>query len=153
MQLMPCDVTDVVVVTGASSGIGHACTLHLAKAGCTVFAGYRQPEDGDKLRGMESGRVIPIRLDISEEADLDALTDRLDTHLDKSPGNCRLAGLVNNAGIGMVAPMAFAPLDDLRRILEINVIGQVAMIQRLIVQLRAHEGRVVNISSVSGRVR
>lgn len=148
---MPPASTDVIVVTGASSGIGHACATHLADHGATILAGYRAEEDGRRLGQHPSGRVVPVRLDITSPDDVRRIADHVAEHLAANPDN-RLAGLVNNAGIGMLAPMAFTPLDDLRRILEVNVIGQVAMIQSLIEPLAASRGRVVNMSSISGRV-
>ena len=63
-----------------------------------------------------------------------------------------LEGLVNNAGIAVVGPLEFLPLDELRRQLEVNTVGQVAVIQACLPALRANRGRMVNVSSISGRV-
>jgi NAD(P)-dependent dehydrogenase (short-subunit alcohol dehydrogenase family) len=81
-----------------------------------------------------------VRLDVTSQADIDALAlDRLD-------------GLVNNAGIAITAPLEFLPLDELRRQLEVNVIAQLAVTQACMPALRAAKGRIVNVSSISGRV-
>jgi NAD(P)-dependent dehydrogenase (short-subunit alcohol dehydrogenase family) len=63
-----------------------------------------------------------------------------------------LTGLVNNAGIAISAPVEFVPLDELRKQLEVNLIGQIAVTQALLPQLRAERGRIVNMSSIGGRV-
>ncbi len=67
-------------------------------------------------------------------------------------GPAGLDGLVNNAGIVVPGPLEFLPLDELRRQLEINVVGQVAVTQAFLPQLRAGRGRIVNMGSISGRM-
>jgi NAD(P)-dependent dehydrogenase (short-subunit alcohol dehydrogenase family) len=125
-----------VLVTGASSGIGRATALHLAKLGAHVLAGVRSPEAGEAL----GPSVTPVQLDVTDQADVDALAEH------------RLDGLVNNAGIAITAPLEFLPLDELRRQLEVNVIAQLAVTQACMPALRASSGRIVNVSSISGRV-
>jgi NAD(P)-dependent dehydrogenase (short-subunit alcohol dehydrogenase family) len=125
-----------VLVTGASSGIGRATALLLAQLGATVLAGVRTQEAGEAL----GPSVRPVRLDVTRQADIDALAlDRLD-------------GLVNNAGIAITAPLEFLPLDELRRQLEVNVVAQLAVTQACMPALRATRGRIVNVSSIAGRV-
>jgi len=131
-----------VLVTGAGRGIGRATTLRLAGAGWHVLAGVRRAEDGERLAAEVAGRVEPVQLDITSPDDVAALQDRL-TGLD---------ALVNNAGIVVGGPIEGLPLDDLRRQLEVNVIGQVAVTQAVLPLLRASQGRVVFVSSVSGRI-
>jgi NAD(P)-dependent dehydrogenase (short-subunit alcohol dehydrogenase family) len=122
-----------VLVTGASTGIGRATALLLARLGANVLAGMRTPQP------LGPG-VTPVELDITDPEHRDAL--RLD----------RLDGLVNNAGIATTGPLEFLPVDELRRQLEVNVIAQIAMIQTCMPALRAANGRIVNISSIAGRV-
>jgi NAD(P)-dependent dehydrogenase (short-subunit alcohol dehydrogenase family) len=136
-----------VVVTGASSGIGAACTLALDALGFRVFAGYRDPLDGDRLRARSSPRVVPVRLDVTDPGEIAALA----REVEERAGAAGLHGLVNNAGIAVAAPLEFLPLDELRRQLEVNVVGALAVTQPLLPMLRRARGRVVNIGSVAGR--
>jgi NAD(P)-dependent dehydrogenase (short-subunit alcohol dehydrogenase family) len=132
-----------VLVTGAARGIGQATTLRLAAAGWEVFAGVRRAEDGQTLADTHPGRVTPVILDIVDEAQVGALASSLPARLD---------ALVNNAGIVVGGPIEAIPLAELRRQLEINVVGQAAVTQAVLPRLRASRGRIVFVSSVSGRV-
>lgn len=132
-----------VVITGASTGIGRACALRLDQAGFQVLAGVRRHEDGNALRAEASARLRTPVLDVTQQATIDDLVDEL--------GDRPLAGLVNNAGIAVAGPLEYVPLDAVRRQLEVNVIGPVAMIQALMPGLRAGVGRIVNVGSVGGR--
>jgi NAD(P)-dependent dehydrogenase (short-subunit alcohol dehydrogenase family) len=131
----------VVVVTGASSGIGEASARHLASLGFEVRPGVRKPEDAERLR--EHG-LSPLMLDVTDQRSIDAARAEL--------GEGPLAGLVNNAGIAVSGPLEFLPVEEVRRQLEVNVVGQVAVTQALLPLLRRGRGRIVNISSIGGRV-
>jgi NAD(P)-dependent dehydrogenase (short-subunit alcohol dehydrogenase family) len=134
------------IVTGASTGIGEACTLRLAQAGHRVIAGVRRDEDGQRL-AAEYDSIIPVQLDVADQTHIDAVVGRL-----AELGISQLDGLVNNAGIVIGGPIEFLPLDDWRTQFEVNVLGQVAVTQALIPLLRRRRGRVVFIGSISGRV-
>jgi NAD(P)-dependent dehydrogenase (short-subunit alcohol dehydrogenase family) len=135
-----------VVVTGASSGIGEACARRLAGLGFTVFAGVRKPEDGERL-AREIAGVTPLRIDV---IDADSIAAAAQSVSEQTGG--RLAGLVNNAGVAVPAPIEHQPIDDFRRQIEVNLIGQVAVTQAFLPQLRAARGRIVNVSSIGGKV-
>jgi NAD(P)-dependent dehydrogenase (short-subunit alcohol dehydrogenase family) len=137
-----------VVVTGASTGIGRATALHLDSLGLRVFAGVRREEDGDSLRREASPSLTPLRLDVTD-AEQVAKAARL---VGDAVRDSRLAGIVNNAGIAVAGPVEFVPLDMWRQQLEINVIGVVAMVQAFTPLLRESHGRIVNISSLGGRL-
>src|SRR5215213_8877009 len=132
-----------VLVTGASSGIGEATALHLERIGFRVFAGHRRPEDGERLRERGGEGLEPIRIDVTDEAEIAAAAERIGD---------RLYGLVNNAGIPVPGAVELLPLDDLRRQLEVNVIGAVAVTQAMLPKLRPAKGRILNVTSVGGRV-
>jgi NAD(P)-dependent dehydrogenase (short-subunit alcohol dehydrogenase family) len=132
-----------VLVTGAARGIGRVTSLHLAAAGWDVYAGVRRDADGAALTAASPERVRPVQLDITSAADLAALPERLPDSLD---------AVVNNAGIAVGGPIEGLPLDELRRQFEVNVFGQVAVTQAVLPRLRESRGRVVFISSLSGRV-
>jgi short-subunit dehydrogenase len=136
------------LITGASTGIGEACALELDRRGFRVFAGVRSEAAAESLRAKASSRLTPIMLDITDAASI-ANAAALVT---ESVGNAGLAGLVNNAGIGVSGPLEFLPIEDLRRQFEVNVIGQVAVTQAMLPLLRVARGRIVNIGSISGFV-
>jgi NAD(P)-dependent dehydrogenase (short-subunit alcohol dehydrogenase family) len=135
-----------VVITGASTGIGEACALHLDQLGYRVFAGIRKAADGESLRRRASSRLVPVRLDISDAMEIGEAAGRVIAAL----GEGGLAGLVNNAGIVVGGMLEFLPLDALRHQLEVNVIGQIAVTQAFLPSLRKARGRIVNIGSLSG---
>jgi NAD(P)-dependent dehydrogenase (short-subunit alcohol dehydrogenase family) len=130
-----------VLVTGASSGIGEATVLHLRELGFEAVAGVRRDEDAARLEGMG---LRTVRLDVTDGAQIAAARETL--------GDGPLAGLVNNAGIAVAAPLEFLPLDQLRRQVEVNLIGHVAVTQAFLPALRRAGGRIVNVSSIGGRV-
>lgn len=136
-----------VVITGASTGIGEACALHLDSLGFSVFAGVRKQVDGEALTSKASPRLRPLILDVTDQQTILAAADSV-----KQQSPVGLAGLVNNAGIVVAAPLEFVPLDDLRRQFEVNVVGQIATTQAFLPLLRAARGRVVNIGSIGGRL-
>ena len=138
-----------ILITGASTGIGEACALRLAGLGFDVLAGVRGREAGERLSAAApAGRVTPVELDVTDSAQVEA-AGRI---VDDRTGAAGVAGLVNNAGIAVAAPLEFLPIDELRAQLEVNVIGQVAVTQALLPALRRARGRIVNIGSVSGRI-
>jgi NAD(P)-dependent dehydrogenase (short-subunit alcohol dehydrogenase family) len=141
-----------VVVTGASSGIGRACALHLAALGFQVFAGVRRAEDGAALRAASSDRLTPVPLDVADESSIHAATETITAAVGAAVGAAGLAGLVNNAGIGVAGPLEFLPLAEFRTQLEVNVTGQLAVTQALLPLLRQGRGRIVNMGSIGGRI-
>jgi NAD(P)-dependent dehydrogenase (short-subunit alcohol dehydrogenase family) len=138
-----------VLVTGASTGIGEATALRLDKAGFRVFAGVRKEEDGERLRAKASERLRVIHsLDVTDGEQIAAARATVEAQLGDEP----LRGVVNNAGIGAGGPLEALDLDDFRQSLEVNTIGAVAMAQAFIPMLRRSGGRIVNMSSIGGRV-
>jgi len=136
----------VVLVTGASTGIGEAIARRLDGRGYLVVAGIRKPEDGDRLRATISDRVHPIRLDVTQPADIEVARATLDA----LTGSAGLAGLVNNAGVAIGGPIEFVPVDLVRRQFEVNVFGLLAVTQAALPFLRVGKGRIVNIGSIAG---
>jgi len=136
------NVRKTVVITGASSGIGRACVRQMNRSGWQVFATVRKAADAEKL--LTEGGVLPILMDVEDDASIAAAAGKIESQLDGHG----LDGLVNCAGIGMVRPVEYATLDDLRKIFEINVFGQVAVTQSLSHLLKKNRGRIVNVTSV-----
>ena len=128
-----------VVVTGASSGIGRASALRLARAGWRVYGGVRTAVDANELRELG---IAPVELDVTDAAQIATVAAAVGPELD---------GVVDNAGIAIAAPLELVPLDELRHQLEVNVVGQVAVLQALLPALRRARGRVVLMGSIGGR--
>ena len=135
------------VVTGASSGIGRACAQMLARAGFLTFAGVRKEADAQSVRDDAIDGLEPVLLDVGDPESIAAARDLV---LGRTGGV--LAGLVNNAGIVVAGPLELLPLDDLRRQLEINVIGQIAVSQAFLPAIRAGAGRIAMMSSIGGKI-
>jgi NAD(P)-dependent dehydrogenase (short-subunit alcohol dehydrogenase family) len=123
-----------VLITGTSTGIGEACARHFAKRGARVLAGVRKP--GDAPDGTEE-----VLLDVTDAGAIASAASRVE----------RLDGLVDNAGIAVASPLEHLPLEELRRQLEVNLVGQLAVIQAFLPALRAAKGRIVLMGSIAGK--
>ncbi len=144
---MSVDNNRAVVITGASTGIGAACAVHLDRLGFLVFAGVRREQDGRTLQRQGSNRLIPLLLDVTEADSIRTAKQFVAERV----GEAGLFGLVNNAGIAVAGPLEAVPIHDFRRQLEVNVIGQVAVTQAFLPLLRQARGRIVNMGSIAGR--
>ena len=136
---------ELVVVTGASSGMGRATAVALARRGFHVLAGVRSAEAGDDIRepGLE-----PVLLDVTRPEDVAALAGRVARDPEQRP----LRALVNCAGMAANGPVEVLPLSTWRAMFEVNLFGQIALIQALLPALRRSGGRIVNVSSTGGRI-
>jgi NAD(P)-dependent dehydrogenase (short-subunit alcohol dehydrogenase family) len=141
----PSGRSELIVVSGASTGMGAATAKELAARGFHVLAGVRREIDADALRG---DGIEPVILDITVESDVAAIADRVAADALGRP----LRALVNNAGIGVPGPVEALPIDQWRQVFEVNLFGHVAMTQALLPSLRRSSGTVVNISSIGGKV-
>lgn len=146
---------DAVVITGASTGIGRDTALYLAGKGLRVLAGVRKPADGEALVAAlpgeaktSGGSVEPLIVDVASGESITRAAAEVDERL----AGARLRGLVNNAGIALGGPQEYLPLDDWRRQFEVNVFGLVDITQKFLPLLVRSRGRVVNVSSIGGRV-
>jgi len=137
-----------VLITGASTGIGRACALHLDHLGFKVFAGYRKDVDADSLRRAASDRLEPVRLDVADSSSIEATVETVRA----SVGDRGLFALINNAGVVVAAPLEFLSLENLRNQFEVNVVAQISMVQSFLPLLTQGEGRVVMMGSIGGRV-
>jgi NAD(P)-dependent dehydrogenase (short-subunit alcohol dehydrogenase family) len=144
----PAEAAPAVIITGSSSGIGAACAAELDRRGFRVFAGVRSEADGQRLQDRASPRLRPVLLDVTDQEAIAAAAASVGGAL----GSAGLGGLVNNAGIVLAGPLEVLPIEELRRQFEVNVFGPMAVTQAFLPLLRAARGRIVNISSISGRV-
>lgn len=134
---------ELIVVTGASTGMGAATAKELARRGFQVLAGVRRDVDADALR---ADGIEPHILDITVDSDVAAIADRVER--DPRP----LRALINNAGIAINSPVETLPLAQWRQQFEVNLFGHIAITQALLPALLRSSGTVVNISSVGGKV-
>jgi NAD(P)-dependent dehydrogenase (short-subunit alcohol dehydrogenase family) len=132
-----------VLVTGSARGIGRATVQRLAAGGWDVVAAVRRAEDVDAAVAINPARVRGVILDLSDATQLGELDSALPPALD---------AVVNNAGIVVGGPLEGVPLPELRRQFEVNVVAQAAVTQIVLPRLRVSRGRVVFVSSLSGRV-
>lgn len=137
----------MVLVTGASTGIGRAAALRLDATGWTVFAGVRKSEDADSLARAGSSRITPLILDVTDPDQIAAAAKRIEAE-----SGSGLGGLVNNAGIAIPGPLETLPIEDFRRQVEVNLSAQVAVTQAMLPAIRRARGRIVFLSSIGGRI-
>lgn len=140
----------IVLITGATSGIGRHAALHLAARGYRVIATGRRQAALDELAAAAGDTPLEtLTLDVTSPDSIAAAAEEVE----RRTGGHGLDVLVNNAGYGTVGPMEEMTADDLRAQYETNVFGLVAVTQAFLPAMRARgAGRVVNISSIGGRV-
>lgn len=136
---------EIAIVTGASSGIGAATARELARREFHVLAGVRCERDADAMR---SPGIEPLLIDITNPDHIHALAARVE----EDPQGRAVRALVNNAGVPVNAPVEAFAIDEWRRLFEVNLFGHVAVTQALLPTLIRSKGRVINISSVGGKV-
>lgn len=133
-----------LLITGASRGIGRATALRMDARGWDVLAGVRSEEAGEALRANATERLKTVVLDITDADSVAAAAETV--------GDRQLDALVNNAGVALGGLVESQPVDEVRRQLDVNVVGQVALTQALLPAVRRAQGRIVFTGSVSGRV-
>ncbi|MEJ2667064.1 MAG: SDR family NAD(P)-dependent oxidoreductase [Deinococcales bacterium] len=133
------DTPPAVLVTGASTGIGRAVALDLARRGFQVFAGVRREASAEGLRQdatavgtAKGGGLTPVLFDVTDKAAIDGAASVIEDRT----GAAGLHAVVNNAGVVVAGPLEFLPLEDLRLQMEVNVVGQIAVTQAMLPLLR-----------------
>lgn len=134
-----------IIITGASTGIGRATAEYLAARGDKVYAGARKKQDLESL-GMINN-IVPIELDVTNQEHINSVFDKISK---EDPTNT--LSLVNNAGITVQGPLVLLDVKDLEQQLAINLFGVHRMIKSFFPLILQSTGRIVNISSVGGRV-
>lgn len=133
-----------ILITGASSGIGKACALHLDEMGFKVYAGVRKQADADNLKKEATGNLEAVILDVTNSQ---SIKDAANYIREQTNGN--LYGLVNNAGIGRGGALEVTPMDEIRKLMDVNLLGLMEITQSFIPMLRKSRGRIINIGSTS----
>ncbi|MCF2534466.1 SDR family oxidoreductase [Streptomyces sp. FB2] len=135
----------MVLITGASTGMGAATARELARRGFHVLAGVRRPSDADTLR---SAGLEPVFLDITNPEQIASVSKRIAD----DPAGRPLRAVINNAGIAINAPVEVLSMEDWQRQFDVNFFGHIAVTKAVLPALHASGGRVVNISSIGGRI-
>jgi len=148
-----------VLVTGASTGIGNAITQVLVENGIHVFGNVRSEAAAEKMKKQwGADRVTPLIFDVR---DSDAIIRAVEMVQKKLPQGVHLWGLVNNAGIAAFGPLALQPMEEMKEVLDINVLGAIQVTQKFLPLLgmerhgqgpKGTPGRIVNISSIAGKM-
>ena len=142
-----------VLITGASTGIGRSAAEYLAAREWRVFAGVRKEDDGETLRAANAA-IIPIILDVTKPDQITRAAQEIKLAL----GGETLSGLVNNAGIAEMGPLALQDMETFKWHFDVNVFGLLAVTQAMLPLLGMEEdrtgpaGRIVNITSVGGKI-
>jgi len=143
-----------VVVTGVSTGIGWGITKVMIRRGFRVFGSVRTKQDAERLSKEFGEAYIPLLFDVTNEADVQAAARQVHEQL----GGETLFGLVNNAGIAVPGPLMHLPINDFRHQLEVNLVSVLTVTKAFLPllgadrSLRGKPGRIINMSSVSGRI-
>jgi NAD(P)-dependent dehydrogenase (short-subunit alcohol dehydrogenase family) len=139
--------TSTIVVTGASSGIGRATAVELARSEHRVYAAARRERELQALAETHPG-ITGLALDVTDPTSVAAARDQV--RADTGGGGPDV--LVNAAGVAALGPIEATPLGEMRRQFDVNVLGALAVTQSFLPDMRARRaGRIVNISSVLGR--
>ncbi|WNV87413.1 SDR family oxidoreductase [Umezawaea sp. Da 62-37] len=136
---------ELVLISGASTGMGAAAARELAGRGYHVLAGVRRESDGDAIR---ADNLEPVLLDITDSGQIDAVAERIAG----DPAGRPLRAVINNAGIAINAPVEVLSMEEWRRQFDVNFFGHVAVTKAVLPFLHASGGRVVNMSSIGGRI-
>jgi len=138
-------MSNTILITGASSGIGKATAKYFHDKGWNVIATMRQPEKEEELTKLNN--TLVTRLDVTDEASIEAAVAEGIARFGK------IDVLLNNAGYGAYGPLEAFSMDKIRRQFETNVIGLIAVTKGVLPHLRANRsGTIVNISSIGGQM-
>lgn len=136
-----------VLVTGCSTGLGRSTALMLAASGWRVFAGVRKAADAESLKAEAEGELTPLLFDVARPDDLAQAVETL-----RQATGGELHGLVNNAGVYLGGPLELMKPEEIELTFAVNVTGLLAVTRSCLPMLRAAQGRIVNISSISGLI-
>jgi NAD(P)-dependent dehydrogenase (short-subunit alcohol dehydrogenase family) len=143
-----------ILITGVSTGIGLSLAKVFAKKNYIVFGSVRKQEDADKVKSEIGQNFIPLIFDVTDHEAIKKSVKIVDEKI----GDAGLSGLINNAGIAVSGPLMHLPIDELKHQFDVNIFGTMAVTQAFLPLLGAQKpcpfppGRIINISSVSGKI-
>lgn len=138
-----------VLVTGCGQGFGYEAVRRLDRLGCRVFAGCRKKEQLERLERSCSHRVFPVLMDVTDRESVRKAFEYVSSRLPKNTG---LWGLVNNAGIAEILPFELQEVTLYRKIISTNLIGAIDVAMTFLPLIKRERGRILNVSSYSGRI-
>lgn len=144
-----------VLITGASTGIGYGCVKEFHQRGYQVIGSVRKQANADQLSNEFGDRFVPLLFDVTHPDAIQQAVQQVGTLLGDQQG---LAGLINNAGIALGAPLMLQPMEEIRQHFEVNVFGLIQVTQAFLPLLGARPnhpvapGKILNVSSVSGKM-
>jgi len=144
----------MIIITGCDSGIGKVTCCKLIEMGFHVVAGVTTEEGGNQLKEETSGYRGELSYfigDITKEQSVTEFREYVEDMLNQNKRK-RLVGLVNNAGIVLPGPIELQPINQVQKQIDVNLIGQIRIIQQFIARLRKCKGPIVNMSSMYGRI-
>ena len=134
----------IILITGASSGMGHDAAIYLAKQGHKVYGGARRV---DKMEDLKEYGITPLNLDITDDKSVDAAL-KIITDEEK-----RLDVLINNAGYGSYGTIEDVSIEEAKKQFEVNVFGLANLTKKVLpIMRKQHSGRIINTSSMGGRL-
>jgi NAD(P)-dependent dehydrogenase (short-subunit alcohol dehydrogenase family) len=136
-----------VLITGCSTGLGRSTALMLAASGWQVFAGVRKTDDAKSLQAEAGGNLVPLQLDVAKPDSLARAIGEL-----RAATGGELHGLINNAGVYLGGPLELMKPAEIELTFAVNVTGLLMLTRACLPLLRAAEGRIINIGSISGLV-
>lgn len=147
----PVNSTGVILITGASTGIGrHAAETIAKNHNFLVLAGVRKEKDAEEIRNMKIGNLQPINVDVTSHESCANAVQEIHTILEDR--KLKFVALVNNAGISRTLPIKLHDLSGAKSIFDTNFFGAVDLTKQLLPKLREAKGRVIMMSSIAGFV-
>ena len=138
--------TKAIVISGCDTGFGHILALQLDQLGWKVYAGCITEAGQSQLRSKASKHLVALHLDITKDSDVDAAVKAV-----LKDSGVNVHALVNNAGIGVGGYVDWVPLQQFRKVMDVNFLGHVAMTKAFLPMLMAQTGsRIVNVASAAG---
>lgn len=139
---------EYILITGASTGIGHACAEYLIEQGYFVFGSLRKEADAKRLQAEFGDRFQALLFDVTDEPAI----ERAKLEVAAKLNGQKLRALINNAGIAIGGPLKYLAGDEVRQQFDVNVFGLLSVCRAFIPMLEnpANPGRIINISSISG---
>lgn len=135
-----------ILITGASSGIGKACALHLEKLGFIIYAGVRKENDFNFYKSYKPSKIFPIYLDVKKNGDI------FNAFKNITSSGIELYALVNNAGVSLGGPIEMISMDHVKELIAVNILGVLNVTKVFIPLIRKSNGRIINIGSIAGRI-